>query len=253
MPVDDNSMPYLLDLRLRLETHGGGERDVCVELRASPEEIDGPDGFILTIELKKVMLGLDLAGVEIVPQTRLGEPIREIQEVQKRTTSLKTAAAGHAKASAGLDLTSVVPAKLKLEADMSVEAKFASSTSSKQEISEYRIKARGGDTWEVAEISSKVPGAAFSVPSLDGTYLNGEMLCSVQEQSRANRVAVTLTAFVKQRDVKLTTRKGKLLQNFMSPNQEKLFNIFVKRSLGMSGGKYAGIVKLSRSEIEIEN
>ena len=252
MSVDNNSLPHLLDLRLRLRSCGGGESDVLVDLRIHRAEIDCPDNSLIAVEIKRATLDLELAGLDAVPRTRIGEPIRELQVIQKQATNIKAVASGKATASAGVDVTKVIPAHLKLSADATVEAKITSTTTSKQETAEYRVKARGGDTWEVSEPKMKTT-AGHSEAVLDGTYLDDETLCKVQTQSGANRTSVALTAYVRQRDVALTTAKGAFLHKFVNPSQEKLFNIFVVKSLGITGGKYAGIVKLSCSEIDIEN
>jgi hypothetical protein len=66
-------------------------------------------------------------------------------------------------------------------------------------------------------------------------------------------MSVSVTAYAKQRDLKLELLKGDLWQTFMSPGQQKLFKILVAKSLGQVGSEYAGIVKLSHSETEIED
>jgi hypothetical protein len=253
MPIDDNPLPHLLELKLRVQTceEEEGQKDVRTDLRIYCSEIDGPDGSVISVRLKKASLDLNLAGLEAVPNTRLGEPVRDIKLVEKQTNTVRTTLDGKVGVRAGLDITKLNPASLKLSADASAEAKATSLHTSKQEIAEYRVKARGGDSWEVAEPPTKTPG--MEQAPLDGTYLLDRVLCRVAPQKGANMMSVSVTAYAKQRDLKLELLKGDLWHTFMSAGQEKLFKILVAKSLGQVGSKYAGIVKLSHSEVEIED
>jgi hypothetical protein len=66
-------------------------------------------------------------------------------------------------------------------------------------------------------------------------------------------MSVGLSAYARQRDVAVALTKGSLRHNFINTNQEKLFAILIARSLGLVGSKYAGIVKFSKSEVELED
>jgi hypothetical protein len=253
MPTDNNCLPQLLDLRLRVVkcTKEEGQKDVRVDLRIGRSEIDGPEGAVISVQLKKATMDLELAGLDAVPKTRLGEPVRDIEIVEKQTTNVKTNVEGKVAMHAGVDIAKLNPASLRLSADATAEAKATSVHTTKQEITEYRVKARGGDTWEISEPRTKTSG--MQEKPLDGTYLLDQVLCKVAPQNGANINSVGVTAYAKQRDITLELTKGNLWQTFVNTSQEKLFKILVAKSLGVAGNPYAGIVKLSRSETEIED
>lgn len=252
MGTDNNSLPELLDLRLRIQECEKSEshKELRVDLRIYRADIEGPDECIISVALRKATLDLQLSGLEAVPNTRLGEPVRELQVTEKQTTKITTGMEGKATARAGVDVTKVVPATLSLSADATVKATASSTYTSKQDITAYRVKARGGDTWEVSEPQLKTNEKEAAL--LDGTYLSDAVLCNAKPTRGANLKSVGLTAYAKQRDLKLDISKATVWQA-VSLNQEKLFSIFVAKSLGQTGPKYSGLVKLSHSEIEVED
>ncbi|MGC0325025.1 hypothetical protein ABIG06_005654 [Bradyrhizobium sp. USDA 326] len=253
MASDNNSLPHLLELKLRVQPceEEQSHKDVRVDLRVHCSEIDGPEDCLISVRLKSATIDLDLTGLDAVPNTRLGEPLRDLKVTSKQTNTIRTTLDGKAAAHAGVDVAKLNPATLKLSADASAEVKVTALQTSKQDVTEYRVKARPGDTWEVAEPPKKTATGTERVP-LDGTYLLDQVLCRVAPQRGANMMSVGVSAYAKQRDLHLELVKGDLWQTFMSKSQEKLFKILVAKSLGQAGSKYAGIVKLSYSEIEIE-
>jgi hypothetical protein len=203
------------------------------------------------VQLKRAMLEMELSGLETVPQSRFGEPVRENKVVEKLATNVKTDLEGKVAISAGLDISKLNPTTLKLTANGLAAAKATSVYTSKQEHTDYRVQARGGDTWEVCEPKTKASG--LQEQPLDGTYLSDEVLCKVAAQRGANMMTVSISAFARQRDMTLEITNGSLWQTYVNTSQEKLFKILVAKSLGQAGGPYAGLVKLSRSETDIEN
>jgi hypothetical protein len=252
MGTDNNSLPELLDLRLRVQdcSKPEGHKEIRVDLRVNRADFDGPDDSIISVAVQKTTLELQLSGLEAIPNTRLGEPVRELQVTEKQTTKVTTGMEGTATARAGIDVTKVVPATLSLSADAKVQAKVSSTFTSKQAITAFRVKARGGDTWEVSEPQLKT--GEKEAPLLDGTYLSDAVLCNAKPARGANIKSVGLTAYAKQRDLKLDISRASVWQ-VLGLNQEKLFSIFVAKSLGQVGSKYSGVVKLSHSEIEVED
>jgi hypothetical protein len=210
---------------------------------------------MISVKLRKATLDLELTGLEPLSRTRLGEPLRELAVTEKQATNAKTVASGKVAAHAGISLTELVPANLRLSADAAIEAKVTVTTTSKADVSEYRVKARPGDTWEVSEPLLKTASGRVrdTQPVLDGTYLEDQTLCQVKQLPGANMLSVGLSASAKQRDIALDLTTQSFRHNFVNTSQKKLFNILIARSLGFVGPKYAGIVKLSSSEIEIED
>jgi hypothetical protein len=253
VPNDENSLPQLLDLRVRIAncTKVEGRKDVLVDLRIHRTEIDGPEEAVISVQLKRATLELDLAGLEAVPKTRLGEPVRENRIVEKQTTKVTTTLDAKVGVHAGLDITMLNLPSLKLSADATAEAKATSVHTAKQDIAEYRVKARPGDTWEVTEPRTKTSGTQQQ--PLDGTYLLDEVLCKVAPQKGANMMSVGVTAVAKQRDMMLELTKGNLWQTYVNTSHEKLFKILLAKSLCPAGNTYSGLIKLSRSETDIEN
>lgn len=185
MPNDANPLSQLLDLTVRVQNCAKvkGQKDVRADLRIHQTEIEGPDGELISVQLKKATLEMELAGLEAVPRSRFGDPVLENKIVEKQTTNLRTNLQGKATVGAGFDLSKVVPANLKLSANAIAEAKATSVHTSRQEITEYRVKARGGDTWEVCEPKTKTTGKKDK--PLDGTYLSDDVLCKVAPQKGA--------------------------------------------------------------------
>jgi hypothetical protein len=253
MPTDENSLPQLLDLRVRVQKCAEieGHRDVRADLRIYRSEVDGPDGAAIAVQLKRATLEMELAGLDTIPKTRLGDPVRENKVVEKQATNVKTNLEGKVAVHAGLDITKLNPATLKLSADGLAEAKATTTHTSKQEIVDYRVKARGGDTWEICEPKTKA--SSMQEQPLDGTYLSDDILCKVAPQRGANMMSVNITAVARQRDMTLELTKGNLWQTYVNTSHEKLFKILVAKSLGRAGSEYAGLIKLSRSETDIES
>jgi hypothetical protein len=82
--TDDNALPHLIDLRLRVKSSEASDsKDIVVDLRVHRTEIDCPDGAVISIKLRKATLDLELTGLEPLPKTRLGEPVRELKVVEK--------------------------------------------------------------------------------------------------------------------------------------------------------------------------
>ena len=250
--IDSNSMPQVVEVKLRLRpcTIISEAKDVVADLRVNRGEIDCPEGNLITVELKRVFLGLELTGLDTVPKTRLGEPIKEIKIVEKQSTTVKQTAEGKLTGQVGIDIKHLVEANFKLNAGGSVEAKATTTNTAKVDITQYRVKARGDDTWEVSEPEQKA-NRGSSV--LDGTYLADDCLCKILPQSGSNMRGVELSAYAKQRDLSLKLSKNSLKQRFLNYNQERLFGILVAQSFGLVGPKYAGIVRLSMSEVILED
>lgn len=91
MPADNNSIPHLLALTLRVQAcEEERQKDVRVDLRINCSEIEGPEDCVVSVRLRKVTLRLNLAGLDAVPNTLLGEPVREIKVVGKQTNTTRT-------------------------------------------------------------------------------------------------------------------------------------------------------------------
>jgi hypothetical protein len=194
---------------------------------------------------------MELSGLETLPKTRFGEPVRENKIVEKQSTNVTTTVDGKVGVHAGVDIAKLNPATLKLSTDATAQAKATSIRTSKQDNAEYLVKARGGDTWEVSEPKPKTAGVQQK--PLDGTYLLDEVLCKVGPQKGANMMSVGMTAVARQRDMTLQLTTGNLWQTYVNTSQEKLFKILVAKSLGSAGDTYAGLIKLSKSEIDVED
>ena len=247
MANDNNSLPDILELLLRvLPSRKAKTFEISPELRISKGIVEGEDNLCFEVALKRTWLDLDLVGLDPIPGSRFGEPVKDNEAEAKRKTSQEVVKQGgaHGKIAVGVDPTKV-SGSLSLGAEAKATAKTVQSTTSAEKISHFKVKARPNLKWEVTE--------SVQLDELDGTYLQGEPLCKASAKNGANARTVYLTAFVKQRDVILRLLKEKNLFSYRNPTQEKLLKILIAKALSGSNSGYNGIIEFSHSEVELED
>lgn len=238
---DKNAIPDLVELMVRVvhSVTDEGQKEIRSELRVQPAMLDGSNKLRFSVGLKRLMLSLDLSGLQPVPGSRHGEPIKDNQETREHTVSTEISVERRRAGGLGLKLALNSELSAKKDDSQAVAEKGTVSTTEKQ--THYRVRARGNLTWEVSE-------PPWEMPILDGTYLNDAVLCRVSNQDRANTKQVDLTAYAKQKDLLFTPEKAGV---FRGTNERKLLQVLLSKALAGSES-FNGLVAFSRSEIDVE-
>lgn len=252
MGNDTNSLPDLLELLLRVvPTKGKGKGkalNISPELRITKGIVDGEEDLCFEVAIKRVWLDLNLDGLDPISGTRFGEPVKDNGAEVKHKISHEVVKQGEAHADIGPSVApSNVSGSLSGGARVKAAAKTVKSTTSTENILHLKVKARSNLRWEITE--------SPQLEELDGTYLvgmRGEPLCKVSSKTGANFRSVQLDAIVKQRDVIFRPQKKKRLISFLNPTQEKMMQILIAKALSGTKSKFNGLIKFSRSELEIE-
>jgi hypothetical protein len=247
--MDRNSIPGLVDMSLRAsETQeGSGEIDLKAELQVNPVELDTHEGTTFTVAIKRLMLSLDLGGLDVVRGSRHGELVKDHVVTRERSLSAETVVSGKLSGDAGLKIGADLKPEINFSAGASRTATSTTSVKFSETDQHIIVRARGGMTWEVAEPQW------LDAKHLEATYLQNDTLCKVIAQPGANAQTAQLTAYAKQKDLTLkATKKAKLLR-FKSANHEKLLKVLIAKALSSSGSQFNGIVTFSVSETVVED
>jgi hypothetical protein len=223
------------------------ERNVHVDLRVQPAQIDGPDDLVFSVSVKRLSLNLNLGGLQIAPHSRFGELLKPNVDAHERTLKTETSIESELKGDAGLKVSATSLPEVSIGGGKKRISKAINSVSSIEKQNHVRVRARGNQTWEVTEPPWE------EVKHLDATYLNHDVLCKVRPQKGANARSVQLTAFAKQKELVLATAKSKLIFRLRSTNHERLLKVLIGKALSSSSGEYSGIVTFSNSEADLED
>ncbi len=220
--LKQNSIPDLVDLSARVLSadEEGAHDELKVELRVHPAQLDGPNNLTFSVGLKRLMLSLDLSGLEEVAGSRFGEPIRDNQQTQERTLSTEISVEKKNSDSVGVKLA--LHPEVTLKGDDSSSLKKKSTVSTTEKKVHHNVRARGNLIWEVTE-------PPWENTVLNATYLNDDTLCKITSQDRANSRAVNLIAYAKQKDLIFEPEKSNFL--FRSTNHKKLLNVLFSKAL----------------------
>ena len=144
------------------------------ELRVGCAEFDDTEPPF-SVHLRQLILDFDISGLDILPGTRLGEPVLPNAISLKTSEKQEILSTVTGKAAATLSFN---PAGLKGELSGGADRGITNTVTKSRELSEdtqfLRVRALGGDKWRVAE-----PEGA----RLDGTYLDGiEHLCVLKQR-----------------------------------------------------------------------
>jgi hypothetical protein len=225
----DNPLPDLVELKTKVSPKEGDDHahNLLVELRVHPFEIEESIGTI-TVEISEAVLSVQFTGLEVVPRTKLGNPVmatkvrQEVQRERSVTQTADTEKTRSASASGGASLTGIDG---KVEGSRRSTEKAGQSvgekTTSTDVIERHQVKAIGNDNW-------KITGAP-----LDGVYIDHEPLCEVTPVAGKNRVGVEAELVVKQKHVKADLTAGGAW--FSSVNQKKIAKVLIAKSLHAAG------------------
>ena len=230
-----NSLPDLVELKTKVAAKEGDndKHEMLVELRVHPFEIEEKIGTI-AVEITEAILSVEFSGLEVVPKTKLGQPIVDLkvrQEVQ-RERSVSTSA-DHEKTGklGGVGGLSTTGGNAKVEARRNTTTRtgeIVTEKVTKTDASEfYRVRAIGNDNWRISEEN----GAP-----LDAVYVNHDPLCEVTPIPGSNRAGVEAELVVKQKHVKTKLSSdcswtGLLRTN----NQRKIAEVLIAKSMHAAG------------------
>jgi hypothetical protein len=248
MGNDNNSLPDLLELLLKVVPSKGNDNDLAVspELRITKGVVEGEKDICFEVALRRVTLSLNLDGLDPISGTRFGEPVKDNEAEGKRKTSHEVIKQGEAHGKIGIALEpSKISGSLSAGAEAKATAKTVQSTTSIEKLSHLKVKARPNLKWEITE--------STQLDELDGTYLEGDPLCQVRAKTGANIRSIQLEANVMQRDVILRAHKGNCLISFRTATHEKMMKVLVAKALSRTDSKFNGMIQFSRSETEIED
>lgn len=250
---NENPVGDLVELKSRVsqDAEAGVHSDLEVELRVHPYEFEDSLGTI-SICFTQATLALELVGLEVVPNTKFGQPLvgQTMREIERETTSgTTTDTSKEAKGAVGTK-ASALDAGGNLELSGATSSKQANSQTVKEtekvQTKHMPVRAVGGNKWTIAS----------SDGSLDGVYLDYHRLCSLTPVWGGNRQAVTAELLVKQKHMRSTLEKREGVVNaiFQTVNQKRIAGILVAKSIHTetTSAPYSGVLCLARSEASDE-
>jgi hypothetical protein len=232
---------------MRVVSGNEEHHEVRVELRVNSVILVAEDCLEFAVELNRAHLSLDLQGLEVVPKTRLGEPVKPIQVSVDQKISQERVRQGEMGGGIDLNISNKPRAAANLKANANQASKTITSRNAEQTESILRVKARGNLQWEVAE-----PNLDGSHKSLSDTYLNDDVLCKLSASKGANMLGVKLSAFARKRDIKVTASSKAKRFSFKSNNHEKMVNAVIAKALSHSPAN-GGVLTFCISEIVLED
>tara|TARA_R100000773_G_scaffold29177_1_gene25060 strand:- start:3789 stop:4583 length:795 start_codon:yes stop_codon:yes gene_type:complete len=243
--TSQNSFPDICEFSVSFEpdAEDSNKLSCVVDLRVSCSEVPLGDQEC-TISFQRLIISVDIEGIDIIPGTRFGEPLKNNSVVKKKTISqAKTKTKNRGWSFGG-------STKARPEGAASAENRSSNETSRDTHISEdekhHRVTAKPNLRLEVIEADDD---------PLDGTYMEREKLFEAKTKQGGNRTAATLCLKVKQRDLSI----GQIIRNesalsffsVLTENQRRLIDIFIAKSLSNSvygSRKYVGEIILSEFE-----
>lgn len=244
---NQNSIHDLAELLVFLEAGDGASSslELSTEIRIASADIDDLDTDIsLTVSLRRAWLHLDLEGFNVSPQGRHGDSVIQSSAVATTTTAVTTgsfSAGGSLSGAADVE-TPKIGFKGSASVGGAFEQKDVLQMQGLQDELHIPVKARPNNRWEITKFNNGL---------LDGTFMNGSILCQIKHSNSANRHAGSLTLEVSQKDLILQAREQSRI-SFFSNNKKKLLGIFIAKSMSIDAN-YNGKIVLCKSEWEDES
>jgi hypothetical protein len=248
MAANQNSLPDLIEVLMRVVNgNEDGQREIRVELRVASVSLVADDCLEFVVELDRANLSLDLDGFEPVPKSRFGEPSKPNDVSVERKLTNETTKQGEVSAAAEARVGMQPSGSFTTKGSGSAAGKSVNTTIVQQTEKLLRVKARGNLRWKITE-----PGLNGTTLPLSDTYLNDDVLCKIKALPDANLLAVTLEAFARKRDIRISprTKLGKF--SFKSRNHEVMLNAVIARALSNNNSN-GGVLTFSISEITVED
>lgn len=246
-----NSFPDLCELEatVSLDTQDAADNlRLLIDLRIAPGEITLGD-HDCEISFTKVTISVSREGLDIVPTTRFGEPLKtnEVTSSKSVTKTDTTSSSMFGKLAGGLKSGPVAEVEAEKKRTKTGEAVETRT----DEYKHLRVKARPNGRWEVAE---------YDGGRLDGTYMEQMPLFEAVPANGANRSSVEVTLKLKQKDLKIDTDQESMKPNNFfdrfSENHRRLIDIFIAKSLTEAvygSGSYTGQITLSQYDYQYED
>lgn len=253
---DRNSHPDLIETLMRVSrSEDGKTHEVRVRLHVNKITIfaDEENQLEFEVELERVWLALTLDGLDDVPGSHFGEresrqPITIEHKLTVETTK-QVEASSKVEGAFAVEATGAIKASAIVNgsASGSIGAKTSETIVAQNITKVAPVVAKGNLTWEVTE-----PTLSGSRVALDGPYLNNEVLCKVEAIKGANMLAVQLATYVRQRDIKISTKSLLNTFGFKNWNQERMMTALIGKAIShtMNNG---GLVTFSISEVILDD
>lgn len=253
-PFHKNQIPLLSEFKLSLfpDTERSSLDFLCVgELRFGKDEFE-ENGITYTVAVSRAFLNLQAEGMSIDPNSKYGEKIlppsvslaSSKSQKGKKTTSTSNKLRLQFNTNSGVAIDGGAGGTNENQSD----GEFCSSTNEILEIP--RVKAIGGDNWEVTE-----PLGQNGEALLDGKYLNSTPLCQLTKSEKTNRHLAIGSVMIKARDFELGRANIKGVINRLkdlSTNKDNLLKIYLTKELGKNNDEpMPNSVVISTSESEL--
>lgn len=216
-----NHVADLVEIALQISESSRPRKDLPlqVDLRVGKAEATLGD-YEVSASVSRLFLALDLIGHDIVMKSRFGEPTKEPRIESESTFRSVVRSSAEAQAEVGFKIGSGnSSAALSAGGKGQMEYKHTEDRKNKTTEIFYRVQALPNNMWKVEE---------YGGAPLEGTYLNGDVLCKVKVLNGANHSSISVHVYAKPRDIiiditkeaggflaQLTTNKKKLLQQWI--------------------------------------
>jgi hypothetical protein len=238
---DLNSVPELVEFLMRLS--GSGEAlALKADLRVGAAELTNED-IAFEVKVKRLLLDLELGGLNLKPGTRYGEPEKANVVLTRTSTAVEQTGKRAFKGgvSGKADSALVASASAEGSAELSHQRTETRKYDTKIEHKQLRVKALGNDRWSVAEPDGT---------ELADTYLNNVSLCDLEPVEKANQRVATVRVVADQRDFAFDINRRSLAS--LSVTKKKMLGILIAKCLSLDPLQYQGKVVLSESEVDHE-
>lgn len=246
--LNRNSIPDLVEVTLRVtKSNEFDHSELRVEMRAHQVVLAAQDSFEFTVQLNRANLVLDLDGLEVVPRSRLGEPVKPLSLPVEYKLTQEKGRSGEVAGGIDIGVSAHPNISLQGKASGSASSKVTSSATIEQTHAMQSVKARGNLTWEVTD--QTIDG---SLAPLSATYLNDDVLCKVTASPGANMSAVKLSTFARQRDLRMTPNSAARKLLYKSKNHERMIQALLAKALQHSPAN-GGVITFCISEVVVED
>jgi hypothetical protein len=207
--TDRSTVVLLAELRC-------GSGRVCSDKHTAKVQITGGE------------LRLAIEGGRIRANSRLGEfdrPATETAELEIKTSQISEASAeAGAKLSASLSKPSLSASLAALGTSSIKEEK----SSKRQETdARFRVRAKGGNTWDIQEIDGKSP--------LEGRYIGYEELCVIEGTSEVTKIRAELLVPKRAILISEVTDNASGAPKRLTMLKKKLLNVIAAKSIRQDG------------------
>jgi hypothetical protein len=192
---NNNAAPDLIEFVMSVISDDESElSSVHGTLRAGTAELT-IDDYEIAATIRRAHIVVDLTGEKIIVGSRLGEPKKAIEistkEVTKQQSVIKTSA--NVGAALGMSSSGVVAGSAEVGGKVAKDTSVTTQTESTGDVTFYRVKALGGDRWEIKEPDGQC---------LNETYLDGrETIFRLEKIKGANQSSIAVSVRTHKKDI----------------------------------------------------